>query len=57
MQRGSKARGHSAVGSWITVDLVSKVGARDQFGVHEVVHIFTVLAVLSGEALLDGPRG
>lgn len=34
MLRGSKARGHSAVGNWITVDFIGKVRARDQFGVH-----------------------
>lgn len=31
--------------------------ARDKFGIHEVVHILTVLAILPGEALLYGPCG
>lgn len=45
------------VGNWIRVNLAGWGGARDQFGIHEVVHILTVLAVLPGEALLDGPCG
>lgn len=52
-----KARGHGVVADWIGMTLARWGGARNQLGVHEVVHIFTVLAVLPGEALLDGPRG
>lgn len=32
-------------------------GPGDQLGVHEVVHVLAVLAVLPGHGLLDGPRG
>lgn len=31
--------------------------ARDQLGIHEVVHILAVLAVLPGQPLLDGSCG
>lgn len=55
MEGRPKARGHSVVGNWIRVTLAGR--ARDQFGIHEVVHILTVLAVLPGDALLDGPCG
>lgn len=43
------------VGNWVGVDLAG--GAGDQFSIHEVVHVFTVLAVLPGEGLLDGSCG
>lgn len=36
--------------------LVRRGGARNQFVIHEVVHVFTVLPVLPGQPLLDGPR-
>lgn len=39
------------------MNLAGWVGARDEFGIHEVVHVLTVLAVLPGQALLDGPCG
>lgn len=32
-------------------------GGGHQFGVHEIVHVLAVLAVLPGKNLLDGPRG
>ncbi len=57
MQGRSKARGHSVVANWIRVNLTGWGRARDQLGIHEVVHILTVLAVLPGEALLDRPSG
>ena len=57
MEGRSKARGHSVVGNCIRVNLAGRGGARDQLGIHEVVHVLTVLAVLPGEALLDGPCG
>lgn len=57
MEGRSKARDHSVVGNSIRVNLTRWGGARDQFSVHEIVHIFTVLAVLPGEALLNGPCG
>lgn len=46
MEGRSKARGHRVVANWIRVNLTRWGRARDQFGIHEVVHVFTVLAVL-----------
>lgn len=57
MERRSKARDHGVFGNRDRVNLAGWVGARHQFGIHEVVHILTVLAVLPGQALLDGPCG
>jgi len=57
MEGRSKARSYSAIGNWIRMTLSRWRRARNQFGVHEVVHILTVLAILPGEVLLDGPRG
>lgn len=57
MEGRSKARGHGAVGDWIRMYVAGRGGAGHQLGIHEVVHILTVLAVLPGEALLNGPRG
>lgn len=57
MERRSKPRDHGVFGNWDRVNLAGWVGARHQFGIHEVVHILTVLAVLPGQALLDGPCG
>lgn len=55
MQGRSVGRGRSVVGNWIRVDLAGR--ARDQFSIHEVVHVLAVLAVLPGEGLLDGSCG
>lgn len=57
MEGRPEARGHDAVCHWIGVAIAGWGGARDQFGIHEVVHILTVLAVLPGEAFLNGPCG
>ena len=57
MEGRSIAGGHSAAGNWDGVTLAGRGGARDQLGIHEVVHILAVLAVLPREALLDGPCG
>lgn len=57
MEGRSKARGYSVVGNWIRMNLAGWGRARYQFGIHEVVHILTVLAVLPGEDLLNGPCG
>lgn len=57
MEGGSIAGGHSVANQWIRVTAARWGRARDQFCIHEVVHILAVLAVLPGEALLDGPCG
>lgn len=57
MEGRSKDRGHSVVGNWVRVSIAGWGRARHQFGVHKVVHILTVLAVLPGEGLLNGPCG
>lgn len=57
MEGRPKAGGHGAARDWIGVTLARWGRARDQFGVHEVVHILAVLAVLPREALLDGACG
>jgi len=51
----SKAWGHNVVGNWIRLTIAGRGRARDQLGIHEVVHVLTVLAVLPGDALLNGP--
>lgn len=57
VQGRSKARDYSAVANGIRVSFNGWGGDRDQFGVHEVVHVLTVLTLLSRQALLDGPCG
>lgn len=57
MEGRSEARGYSVAGNWIRVTLPRWGRARHQFGIHEVVHILAVLAVLPREAFLDGPCG
>ena len=57
MEGGSKAWGRRVVGEGVRVNIAGWGGAGDQFGVHEIVHVLAVLAVLPGEALLNGPRG
>lgn len=55
---GGAEGGHtSVVAGWVGVDLAGRRGAGDQFGVHEVVHVLAVLAVLPSQRLLDGPCG
>lgn len=57
VQGRPKARGYSAVANCLRVSFSGWGGDRDQFGVHEVVHVLTVLTLLSRQALLDGPCG
>lgn len=47
VQGRSKARDYSAVANGIRVSFNGWGGDRDQFGVHEVVHVLTVLTLLS----------
>lgn len=49
------AGGHLDVGNQIGMIITWWAGSRDQFGVHKVVHVLAVLAVMSRDSFLDGP--
>lgn len=57
VEGGAEGRHAGVVAGWVGVDLAGRCGAGDQLGVHEVVHVLAVLAVLPGQRLLDGPCG